>query len=455
MRFPVVRTACPAAAAALLTALLPAAAPAQTAGPLKRPAQARSAQVFAAGEVVSVGAAVVRIRAPGGTLTTLRVTASTEYAPGAEELEPGRYVRVEAIRGPGGVLTALTIRVPDTPPAETPSAGRGPRGGRRPRPAEARPGEKPAPAADALGDIDDPGPPILRRRTPGDRSAPRRRKADDAPPPPPPDFDFTDQAEYFDDPLLARAFEVNAQASKQQINFICRQTTRRFESRNLGGKWKELDLIEAEVLMIRNEAHYQNLRKNGAPTAGTMKDQGGTWSIGEYGSTLHNLFAYGYAERAERSRGAENTIGIPYEYRVEHTESDWTLHFANEIHTAAYDGRFWIDPHSGYVARTEMTARGLPADYPLRTAVSTVDFGAVAVEGKEYRLPVSAVAQSCIRHSARCNRNDILFADCRRFSAESSIYQTESTIDFGGEAPAPKGADSEPRQTPAAGAPRR
>lgn len=440
MRFHALRRACPAAAAALLPALLPTALPAQTAGPLKRPAQTRAAQIFIAGEIVSTGTDAVRIRTLGGTLTTLRITGSTEYAPGAENLEPGRYIRVQAVRGPGGPLTALKIWSQDTNPAESERAAPGARGGKRPRPATAGRNEKPAPTADDSGD---PGPPILRRRAPGDRSALRRRKPDAAPPPP--DFDFTDRAEHYDDPLLARAVAINAQAAKLQVNFICRQATRRFESRDLGRKWKELDLIEAEVLMIRNEGHYQNLRKNGAPTAGTMKDQGGSWSIGEFGATLFNLFVYGHAERGEKARGPDDTIGALYEYRVEQKESDWTLHFANEIYATAYDGRFWIDPHSGRVTRTEMTARGLPADHPLRSAVSTVDYGAVTVDGKEYWLPVSAVVQSCVRHSARCNRNDILFTDYRRFSAESAIFQTESSIEFGEEAAAQSGEDNAPR----------
>ncbi len=428
------RAVCPAAA--FLLGTTPAALPAQTAGPLKRPAQARAADVFVAGEIVSVGASAIRIRKIGGVLATLHITDSTEYAPGAENLEPGQYIRVRAVRGPGGPLTALTIWSADSDPAEAERAGRRRESAaERPRPAAKNRNEKSGPATD---DLDDPGPPILRRRKPGDRSPLERRKPSQAEQPPL-DFDFTPQVEQYDDPLLARAIKVNADASRLQENFICRQATKRFESRNLGKKWKELDLIEAEVLMIQNEGHYQELKKNGKPTGGTMKDQGGTWSIGEYGATLHNLFVYGNAGRAERSRDEPDEFGIPYEYSVERQNSDWTLHFTNETYATAYDGRFWVRPESGNVTKSEMTATGLPADYPLRTVVVSVDYGTVAVDGQDYRLPVSAVARSCIRHSARCNRNDISFTDYRRFTAESSIYQTESKIEFGGEAAAESG----------------
>ena len=441
MRFHALRAACPAVAFLLGTA--PAVLPAQTVGPLKRPAKARAADVFVAGEIVSVGAAAIRIRKIGGSLTTLRITDSTEYAPGAENLEPGQYIRVRAVRGPGGPLTALTIRSADVDPAEAERAGRSrERAAKQTRSAARGSGEKTVPPA---GGLDDPGPPVLRRREPGDRSPLERRKPTQAEQPPP-DFDFTPQAEQYDDPVLAKAVAVNADASRLQKNFICRQATRRFESRNLGKKWKELDLIEAEVLIVQNEGHYQELKKNGKATAGTMKDQGGTWSIGEYGAMLYNLFVHGNAERAERAGGEPDEFGIPYAYRIGHKQSDWTLHFTNGTYATAYDGRFWVRPESGNVTKSEMTAIDLPADYPLRTVFVSVDYGTVTVDGQDYRLPVSAVTQSCIRHSARCNRNDILFTDYRRFAAESSIYQTESKIEFGGEAAAESGDGEAPSQ---------
>ena len=433
MRFHALRAACPAAAAALLLGAVPAALLPQAVGPLQRPAKARAAEVFVAGEIVSAGASAIRIRKIGGALETLRITGSTDYAPGAENPEPGMYIRVRAVRGPGGPLTALTIWSADADPAAAERASR-----RRARSAEQVPaaennrGEQSRPAAD---DLDNPGPPVLRRRKPGDRS-PLERREPAAAEQPPPDFDFPPREEQYDDLLLAKATEVNAAISRLQENFICRQTVKRFESRNLGKKWKKLDSIEAEVLIVQNEAHYQELMKNGVRTGGTMQDQGGTWSIGEYGAMLHNLFLYGQAGQAERAGGGSDALGILYEYRIERKQSDWTLHFENDVYASAYDGRFWVNPESGKVTRIEMTATGLPADYPLRTVVSSVDYGPVTVDGQRYWLPVSAVAKSCRRHSARCKRNDIAFADYRRFSAESTIYQTESKIDFGGEAAA-------------------
>ncbi len=443
MHFHALRTTCPAAAAAFLLGSFPAVFQAQTIGPLKRPSKTRSADVFVAGEIVSVGAAEIRIRKIGGALIIFRITGSTDYAPGAENLESGRYIRVRAIQGPGGPLTALTIWSADKGSAKTKRANR-----RRAhieeqvRPAEKNRNEKPRPTTD---DLDNLGPPILRRRMAGDRSAPKRRKPAAAEQPPP-DFEFTPQAEHYDDPVLAKATEINANASRLQANFICRQTIKRFESRSLGKKWKALDLIEAEVLIIQNEEQYQELKKNGRRTAGTIKDQGGAWSTGEYGTMLYNLFVYGYAEQAERADGERDEFGTPYEYEVERKQSGWTLHASNEAYTTAYEGRFWVNPESGNVIKIERTAIDLPADYPLQTVVNSVDYGTVAVDEQEYRLPVSAVARSCVRHSARCNRNDISFTDYRRFTAESAIYQTESTIDFGGEAAAESsGGEAESR----------
>ena len=152
---------------------------------------------------------------------------------------------------------------------------------------------------------------------------------------PPPDFDFTPRAEQYDDPRAG-------QSGRGPMRTLpgCKRTSsaakqpRRFESRNLGKKWKELDLIEAEVLIVQNEGHYQELKKNGKATAGTMKDQGGTWSIGEYGAMLYNLFVHGNARAGRKSRRrtrrVRHSLRIPH--RTQTVRLDASLHQRNLRH---------------------------------------------------------------------------------------------------------------------------
>ncbi len=429
--------------------LAPAPQHAQTVGPLTRPTKARSADVFVAGEIASVGATEIRLKKVGGTFATIHITGSTEFAEEMQPLKPGAYIRVRAIQGFGGLLTALTIWTLDEDSTDTKRLNR--RQARvesRPPRAEQQPTEKRRPTH---GGIEDPGPPVLRRRARGDVSAPERRRPTEAVSVPPtaetlPQVEFTPQFEHYDDPILAKASEINSLVSKRQANFICRQTINRFESRNLGKKWNEADVIEAEVLLIGNEEHYQQIMKNGNLRGGKMEDQGGAWSTGEYGSMLYNLFVFGYAGQSDKSRGAPDEFGVAYEYKVARRKSGWSIHVDGaDAYTTAYDGRFWIDPKSSRVTKIEMTASGLSNSFPLRAVVNSVSFAMAKVDGDDYWLPITAQAQSCVRHTATCHRNDITFSDYRKFTAESSIYQTESKIDFGGEAAPAELPESPPR----------
>ena len=456
MRFNGVRTAGIAALAITISLLTPHPAQTQTVGPLTRPTKARSAGVFVTGEIASVGATEIRLKKVGGTFATIHITGSTEFSEGMEALEPGAYIRVRAIQGFGGLLTALTIWTLDENSNDTKRLNR--RQSRieaEPPPQPTRLTEKPRAASSG---IDDPGPPILQRRAAGDVSPAKRRKPSELPTSEAqteqtpqaettPQIEFTPQFEHYDDPILAKASEISADASRRQSNFICRQTVQRFESRNLGRKWQEGDLIEAEVLLIGNEEHYQQIMKNGNLRGGKMKDQGGVWSTGEYGTMLYNLFIFGHANQAEKAGGAPDEFGVAYEYKVSRRKSGWSIHVDGaDAYITAYDGRFWIDPKSSRVTKIEMTATGLSNAFPLRAVVNSVSFATAKVNGEGYWLPITAQAESCVRHTASCHRNDITFNDYRKFTAESSIYQTESKIDFGGEAVPSDATDESPPQ---------
>ena len=53
------------------------------------------------------------------------------------------------------------------------------------------------------------------------------------------------------DPVLLLAIEANEEFDQKLPNFLCRQFMTRSRSRNLGKKWKDEDVVEAEVLIDR------------------------------------------------------------------------------------------------------------------------------------------------------------------------------------------------------------
>ena len=85
----------------------------------------------------------------------------------------------------------------------------------------------------------------------------------------------------------------------------------------------------------------------------------------------------------------------------------------------------------------ETEATYLPHDFPLASIASVLQYGEVEIVGQSYLLPARAGSTSCQRASLFCSRLEIEFLEYRRFSSESTLFTTDSEIEFGGEAPEP------------------
>ncbi|MBI1357527.1 MAG: hypothetical protein GC160_24570 [Acidobacteria bacterium] len=315
----------------------------------------------------------------------------------------------------------------------------------------------------------DPGPPVLRRRSDG-QNADSARHADqpfpNEPPaggfPPPPELDPlpaetatvapgtpadadgrptlrrapAPAARLHSDPVIAQAMEANLEFSQSLPNFICDQLMKRAITPNMGKTWESDGNVTAEVLVIDGVENYQSIKVNGEPFEGKMMEIAGTRSAGEYGSVLWNLFDP--STRADFKRGKPATIrdkeAFVYEFFVQKARSRWTVIANGRTIVPAYNGRVWIEKGTGRALRIEMQAFQLPSDYPVSTAESEIDFADVAIGDNSYLLPVEAGNLSCQNGGATCYRNQIFWTHHRKFEAVSSVFETDSVIDFGGQA---------------------
>jgi len=140
---------------------------------------------------------------------------------------------------------------------------------------------------------------------------------------------------------------------------------------------------------------------------------------------------------------------VVYKYEIEQENSRWTLHMNGRQHTPGHHGRVWIDIATGRAVKIEMEATFLPYDFQLNSASGVIEYDDVEIDGKEYLLPKMARNTVCVRDSAVCSRMDIEFRDYRKFSSESTLFTTDSDIDFG--QPGPDGAET-PEAQPGPGA---
>lgn len=215
-------------------------------------------------------------------------------------------------------------------------------------------------------------------------------------------------------------------------NFICEQLIRRYSS---GGRrdWKLHDFVTVDVSYVDGREDYKNAKRNGKKMGWEETQKSGSWSEGEYGSVLNDLLHP--ATDASFTYRKKDTIAATetdvYDYVVQKGNAHWTLRFGGQQDRPMYKGRIWLDPKTHLVRRIEMQAVQLPSTFPVDHAEMTLDYGPVRISGKEYLLPTKTENLACFRGQSACTRNETEFRNYRRFSAESNISTTESTVTFG------------------------
>jgi hypothetical protein len=246
-----------------------------------------------------------------------------------------------------------------------------------------------------------------------------------------------------EDPI-ERARKVAFEFDRQLPNFICRQLTLRYSGEGLRNvDWKLQDRIETDLSYFEGKESYSNMKRNGKPIKKGGPQDSGSWSTGEFGAVQLDVLSSNTNAEFKYDRDSE-VGGRParkYTYRVLKANSHWRVDFQGNVIYPAYHGAIWIDKETDRVLRIEMIARQLPQDYPMAAVEMTVDYGLVRLGSQEHLLPVSAENLACGRASLTCVRNEVKFQNYRRFTAESTISTTDSTITFDEEA---KPATAEP-----------
>ena len=315
--------------------------------------------------------------------------------------------------------------------------------------AETEPAPRTAPAvavneplAPAAPDPDDPGPPILRRGVPTRRpqtatreiasarlpaSAPAPATAE-APAPPvrepelPAPEALPDTAP--EDPIIAKAKEAAESFTETLPNYICQQFTARFVNTSHITSWQAQDIVSAEVVYENGRESYRNLAINGKPIKKGMEELSGSWSTGEFGTLLRDVFSPATAAefRYRRDSSIAGMSAAVYDYQVKRENSHWRIQVPSQSVYPAYKGSVWIDKKNGRVLRIEMQARSIPGEFPLDTVETAADYEYVRIGGiQQFLLPVRSESLSCQRGTSNCSRNTIDFRNYKKYSGEASI----------------------------------
>ena len=238
-----------------------------------------------------------------------------------------------------------------------------------------------------------------------------------------PSYANRDPGKQPEDPFIEKARDATFTFSAKLPDFICQEFMARFaRDTNVRG-WQSLDVVSAEIIYEAGKESYRNLKINDRPTNRKIEELNGSWSTGEFATTLNDLF---YPGTAARFRFGEETtiVGRPsrvYDFDVMKENSHWIVQMGSQSVTPAYKGSVWLDKATARVLRIEMQAADLPYGFPMDTVESAVDYSFVRIGGESVLLPVHAESLGCQRGSPSCSRNVIDFRNYRKYSADSKI----------------------------------
>ncbi len=324
---------------------------------------------------------------------------------------------------------------PATPPAPSAPTAAAASSADDPNPADLN-----APAKDQVKsvqiDTDDQGPPVLKR---GGSAA---HKQTEAPPPqaaetaaPAPELSARNETpapeseppvrgpQRHEEVVIEKAREAAGMFLETLPNYYCQELMTRYQTASNSKNWQPLDVISMALVYENGQESYRNLQINGKASKKSMADLPGSWSTGEFGSVLKDVFSpYTAADfeyrKESRSAGRPSLV---FDFTVEREHSHWQVMVASQSITPAYQGSVWIDKETNRVLRIEMQATHIPDAFPSDKVEMATDYEFVRFADRQYLVPVHAESMGCQRDTSTCSRNSIDFRNYHRYAGESSI----------------------------------
>lgn len=207
-------------------------------------------------------------------------------------------------------------------------------------------------------------------------------------------------------------------------DFLCLQTTRRFEDPTGQQDWRQKDEYSEVVTWYNGFESYSQV--GGRNRASKVKaDPVRVRSAGEFGSVLRTIFLP--ESKAEfRWLRSESVGGRPAEvfaYRIAEENSRYNVNYLGKHNyhvRPGYRGIVSIDSNTAETLHLEADIERLPGGMRVDELQLTVDYDVASVAGRDFLLPSAASLMTRLgaRHMVR---NEMRFSGYRRFETQSSI----------------------------------
>ena len=224
------------------------------------------------------------------------------------------------------------------------------------------------------------------------------------------------------DKFLDTAREAAANFTSHLPNYVCKEYVTRYQSVAKPPDWQALDMVSTDLIYEDGKEEYKNIAVNGHK--GKDPEKNGSWSTGEFGSILRDLFEPSTAAQFQGAGGdviSGHTARV-YEFSVEQPHSHWKIYVPGSQYIfPAYKGSVWFDADTGRALRIEMQAVHIPEEFPLDTVESAINYDFTSFGSTKYLVPAKAETLSCERGTNNCSRNVIEFRNYRKFEGEATI----------------------------------
>ncbi len=220
--------------------------------------------------------------------------------------------------------------------------------------------------------------------------------------------------------------------SSRLPDFICTQVTRRYAAPRPGTygtdagsdpSWYKQDELTIRLSYFDQKEQYKLILVNNTPTTMDYEKIGGAKSFGDFGSMLREIFEP--ATQAHFEWDHWGTLRgrrvMAFAYQVALSNSKYQLAVDDgKLHiTVAYGGLVEVDPKTHEVMRVKVNAENIPADFPMRTAGTTLDYDYTDLSGHKFLLPLKA--EVLMSDGSVLTRNDLEFRLYRKYTAESEV----------------------------------
>jgi hypothetical protein len=208
-------------------------------------------------------------------------------------------------------------------------------------------------------------------------------------------------------------------------DFICTEVVKRAVAPRVpaGGDpaWRSQDTLTIKLSYFEQKEQYKLLLIDDRVTTKDYEAVGGAKAFGDFGSLMRGIFAPETEARFEWDgwatvRGQEAMV---FSYKVEQSNSRYTIRYEDGRHIIpAYSGRVWVDKKSE-VLRVTVKAENIPAAFPVKSALTTLDYDRQVISDQTFLLPVESVV--IMASIDGMSSNDATFHNYHKYSADTNV----------------------------------